>query len=178
MILLLLLLLLLLGIPVREKTIQYPSHDFSTFFKHAVTFEGFLYINFNSTRVSNYSQWSIRNDPSQQYQSMFVQSFKYALLLRLRHWLRRWTKDQGVWGSIPVVLVMCTSVWQALNLRRLWPPSSNGYQVEQKLVVCEWFQLQKMCCILPREMRLWKSEFQYYGGNSCEVRLAFGDIGL
>ena len=64
-------------------------------------------------------------------------------------WLRHWTQDLGVWGSIPRVLVMCKSLGQALNPHRLCPPGSNGYQVERKLVLCEW---HKMCSILPREM--------------------------
>ena len=33
-------------------------------------------------------------------------------------------------------------------------PNSDGYQVEQILVLCEWIQLQKKCCILPRKVRL------------------------
>ena len=54
--------------------------------------------------------------------------------------------DQGVWDSITVVLVMC-HLGQALNPCRLWTLSSNGYQVEQALLLYEWLQLQKVRCI-------------------------------
>ena len=70
--------------------------------------------------------------------------------------LRYWTQDQGVWGLIPAALVMCKSLGTALIPNCLWLPSSNGYQVEQGSVLGEWFQLLKMCCILPRKMRLFK----------------------
>ena len=33
---------------------------------------------------------------------------------------------------------------QALNPHILCPPSSNGYQVERTLVLCEWLQLHKI----------------------------------
>ena len=84
----------------------------------------------------------------------------------MAEWLRRWTRDLVVWGSIPSPSVMCKSLGKALNPHRLCPPNSNGYQVERKLVLCEWLQLQKTRCILNREMRLWKSEFQYLGVNN------------
>ena len=54
--------------------------------------------------------------------------------------------------------VMCKSLGQALNSHFLCPSGSNGYQVERKLVLCDWLELQK---ITPKEMILWKSEFQY-----------------
>ena len=38
-----------------------------------------------------------------------------------------------------------------------------GTRWNEKLVMCEWLQLQNICCILPRGMRLWKTEFQYLG---------------
>ena len=41
--------------------------------------------------------------------------------------LRCWTRDLGVWGSIPASTVMCKNLGQALNPHCLWPPSSNGY---------------------------------------------------
>ena len=50
-------------------------------------------------------------------------------------WLRRWTRDQGVWGSTPATPVKkCKSFGQALKPHRC-PLSSNGYQVERKLVL-------------------------------------------
>ena len=33
--------------------------------------------------------------------------------------------------------VMCKCLGQALNPHRLYPPSSDGYQVDRKLVLCE-----------------------------------------
>ena len=38
-----------------------------------------------------------------------------------------------------------------------------GTRWHGKLVLCERLQLQKVLCILPRWMRLWKSEYQYLG---------------
>ena len=52
---------------------------------------------------------------------------------RVAECLRRWTRDLGVWSSIPPVPVMFNSLGQALNPHRFCPPSSNGYQVEWKL---------------------------------------------
>ena len=49
----------------------------------------------------------------------------------MAEWLRHWTRDLGFWSSIPV---MCKSLSQAVNPHRLYQPSSNGYQVERKLV--------------------------------------------
>ena len=37
-----------------------------------------------------------------------------------------WTRDLGVWSSIPSVSVICKSHGQALNPHCLCPPSSNG----------------------------------------------------
>ena len=59
-------------------------------------------------------------------------------------WLQHSTQDLEVWGSIPAVPVTCKSLGQALNPYHLCPHSSIGYQVEQKSVLCEWLQLQKM----------------------------------
>ena len=73
-------------------------------------------------------------------------------------WLRHWTQDQGVWGSTPTALVMGKSLGQALNLH-----CNNGYQVEQKLLLCEWLQLQKIVLHSPRGYETVKSEFQYIG---------------
>ena len=51
----------------------------------------------------------------------------------MAEWLRCWTRDQEVWGSISEALVIYKSLGQALDPHRLYPPSSNGYQVEQKI---------------------------------------------
>ena len=40
-------------------------------------------------------------------------------------WLRHWTRDLGSWGSIAIR----PSCNQALNLHRLWPPSSDGMKI-------------------------------------------------
>ena len=90
-------------------------------------------------------------------------------------WLRHWTWGLRVWGSIPVAPVMCRNLLQALNPHRLCSPSSNRYQVEQKLVLCECLEQQKMCCILPKEMRL-KAWVLIPGGNWCNVCWTQGDI--
>ena len=63
---------------------------------------------------------------------------------------RHWTRNQRVWGSIPTALVMSKILGQALNLHRLCPPSNNGYQVERQLVLCKWFQLQKILLYSPQ----------------------------
>ena len=81
-------------------------------------------------------------------------------------------------GLIPTALVMCKSLGQALNPHCLCQPNSNGYQVERKLILCEWLQLQKLLCTLPRKMRLWKSELQYLGVinvKSAEPTLGYVD---
>ena len=62
-----------------------------------------------------------------------------------------------------VSIINFACLGQVLNPYGVRPPSSNGYQVERKLILCECLQLQKMYCILPREMILCKSEFQYLG---------------
>ena len=71
-------------------------------------------------------------------------------------WLRCWTQDLGVWGSMSVAQVTCKSLVQDLNPHRFWPPNSNVYQAERNFVLCEWLQLQKIRCILRREVRLWQ----------------------
>ena len=50
---------------------------------------------------------------------------------RVTEWLRRGTRDLGVWGSIHEAPVRCKNPGQALNPHRLWPPSSNGYLVHR-----------------------------------------------
>ena len=65
-------------------------------------------------------------------------------------WLRRWIRDLGVWGSSPAAPIMCKSLGHALNTHRFCPPSSNRYQVERKLVLCEWLQLQKIALHSPQ----------------------------
>ena len=37
-----------------------------------------------------------------------------------------------------------------MNPHPLCPPSSNGYQVERKFVLCEWLQLQKITLLSPQ----------------------------
>ena len=56
------------------------------------------------------------------------------------------------WSSIPSELVMRKSLGQALNPHRLCLRTSNGYQVERKLILFEWQEPQKMWYILHREM--------------------------
>ena len=65
-------------------------------------------------------------------------------------------KGPGDW-----FLIMCESLGQALNPHCLPPPSSYGYQVEQKFVLCEWLQLQKM--LYSERCKLCKRELQYLG---------------
>ena len=52
------------------------------------------------------------------------------LVEHVAEWLRHWTQNLGVWGSIPTALVTCKSLGQAFNPHQLCQPSSNGYQVE------------------------------------------------
>ena len=47
------------------------------------------------------------------------------------------------WGSIPAELVICKSLGQALNPH----PAVIGTRWNEELVLCEWFQLRKMCII-------------------------------
>ena len=55
-------------------------------------------------------------------------------------------------GSIPATTVMCQNPGEARNPYRPYPSSSNGYQVELKLVMREWLQEQKIrASILPRD---------------------------
>ena len=60
-------------------------------------------------------------------------TFTLSRVERMANRLRRWTRDQVVWGSISAALVMCKSIGQALIPHRLCPPSSNGYEVERKI---------------------------------------------
>ena len=72
-------------------------------------------------------------------------------MANVAEWLRRRTKDLGVWVSIPAAPVMCKSLEQYLNPHRLCPPSGYGYQAER------WYcgkGCSKLRCIPPREMRL------------------------
>ena len=66
----------------------------------------------------------------------------------------RWTQKSRGLGFIPTALVMCKSLGQALNPHSLYPASSNGYQVDRKLVLYEWLHLYKTLSILLREMKL------------------------
>ena len=59
--------------------------------------------------------------------------------------LRRWTREREVTGTISGAS---------------GDPSSNGYQVEQRVMLCEWLQLQICAAFSPREMRPCKHEFQ------------------
>ena len=45
-------------------------------------------------------------------------SFLLYMGVCVAKWLRHWTWDEGVWGSIPVALVMC---------KRLWSHTTSGY---------------------------------------------------
>ena len=69
---------------------------------------------------------------------------------RVAEWLRHWTQDLKVWGPMSAALIMCKSLGQALNPHCFYPPSSNGYRVERKLVPCEWLQLQKIALLSPQ----------------------------
>ena len=67
---------------------------------------------------------------------------------RVAEWLRRWTKIKGS-------LVRFPQPWSCVNaLSKLWihiasvQPSSNGIQMEQGLISCEWLQQQKMQSVL------------------------------
>ena len=90
------------------------------------------------------------------------------LVEHMAEWLRHWTRDLGVWGSIPAAPVMCKSVGQALNPH--CPPSSNGYQVERKLVLCEWLQLQKIVLHSPQGNETVKEWVPIPGDKWCKVR--------
>ena len=66
-------------------------------------------------------------------------------------------------------LVMCKSLGQALYQHcASVHPAVMGTRWNERTILCEWLQLQKMRCTLPREMRLYKSEFQYLG-EMCKV---------
>ena len=52
-------------------------------------------------------------------------------------------------------LVMCKSLGQALHPHCAYVhPAVMGTRWNERTIPCEWLQLQKMRCILPREMRL------------------------
>ena len=59
-------------------------------------------------------------------------------------WLRHWTRDQGVWGSIPKALVMSKNLGQAVNHTTSVHPAVMGTRWNEKLVQREWLQLQEM----------------------------------
>ena len=54
------------------------------------------------------------------------------------------------WGLIPTALILCKNLGQVLNPHRLCTPNSIGYQVEWKLVLCDWLQLQKIALYSPQ----------------------------
>ena len=72
----------------------------------------------------------------------------YLCVEHMAEWLRRWTRDIGVWGSIPAAPVMCKSLGQTLNPHRLCPPSSNGYQVEHKIGTVRMATAVEICAAL------------------------------
>ena len=108
---------------------------------------------------------------------MYVCVYIYILLLgvfvsatKIVHWFGERGRGVKTLDSISRGLgfdshgvVMCESLGKALNPHHLLPPSSNGYQVERKLVHCEWLELQKIALHFPRDMWLWTREFQYLG---------------
>ena len=89
--------------------------------------------------------------------------------------LKRWTQDLGVWSSIPAALVMCKSPGQSWIHTASVHPAVKGTRWNEKLVLCEWLQLQKIRCIQPGEMTV-KEWVPILGGNWCKVQWAFGDI--
>ena len=101
-----------------------------------------------------------------QNRSLKHQSFIIYTVERVSEWLRRWTRDRGS-ASIPAALVICNSLRHALNPHCLCPPSSNGHQVEWKLVLCEWLQLQKITLHYPQGDET-MNEFQYLEAKSAE----------
>ena len=42
------------------------------------------------------------------------------------------------------------ALWKALSPYRICPSNTNGYQMERKLVLCEWLQLQKNALHSPQ----------------------------
>ena len=93
----------------------------------------------------------------------------------MAEWLRHCTWNLEAWGSIQAALVMYKNLGQALKPCHLWSTSSIMYQVERKMALCEWLQLQKIRCILPRKMRL-KAWVPIPVGNRCKVRWTYRDI--
>ena len=69
-------------------------------------------------------------------------------------------REMSAWVPFPVI---CKKPWVSF-----WIHTASvhlvvlGTRWNEKLVLCEWLQLQKMRC-RPREMRLWKSEFRHLG---------------
>ena len=66
--------------------------------------------------------------------------------------------------------------WSCIKaLNNLWNHTTSGHLAvmgtrwNEKLVLCDWLQLQKMTCNLPREMRLWKSEFHWDNSAKTDV---------
>ena len=55
------------------------------------------------------------------HMSRFLTILESVHVERVAEWLRSWTRDLGVWGSIHAVSVMCKSLGQALNT----PPLST-----------------------------------------------------
>ena len=95
----------------------------------------------------------------------------------MAEWLRHWTQDLGVLGSIPAMPIMCEIHGQALNPHCFCPLSNNGYQVEWKLVLCEWLQLKKIAMHSPQvNDSVWKRWVQMSGDNSWKVWWTYWDI--
>ena len=134
---------------------------FNSFYLIYISFLSLLYLIFISC-ISSLSLLYLIFISSLSY--LKFQMIQVLFVERVAEWLRHWTWDQGDWGSIPAVLVICESLGQALNPHCLWPLSSNEIQFEWKSVLCGWLQLQKKSCILPIEMRL-KEWVPIPGGN-------------
>ena len=96
----------------------------------------------------------------------------------MAEWLRHWTRDNRVWGSF----LQRRSCVKALS--KLWIHTTSahltvmGTRWNENCYSVNGYSCRKLRCIHPREIKLWKSEFQYLRvHNVCPLNL-FGISGL
>ena len=77
------------------------------------------------------------------------------------------TKD-----SHPITVTVCWASFESCTAS--FHRAVIGTRWNEKSVLCEWLQLLKMCCILPREQC--QRVKSYTWGNWCKVWLTFGYI--
>ena len=91
-----------------------------------------------------------------------------SFVQRKAEWLRSWTRNPGIRGSIPAPLSLIETLGKFLIHTASVHPAVMGTRWNENWLR-KYFQQQKVCCIHRGDMKLCKSEFQYLGqlGSMC-----------